>query len=196
MRIATDPRVLALASGYLGLPATVVEVSAWRSMPGADKAVGAQIFHRDRDDFRACKLFFYLSDVGTDDGPHIFVRSSHDFESVCSRFPNISAAEVRQFFFRTNGRDLKKGAIETLLATGSPEPPAGTGFSKSPMGGTAGKVPTGGERSFFRCLRGHALRPAREENAFSRARSLSGGCERLHRDATRSAVSAAAVISS
>ena len=48
----------------------------WWSIAGKDKAKDAQLFHRDVDDIKFCKVFVYLTDVGPNDGPHTYVRGS------------------------------------------------------------------------------------------------------------------------
>ena len=48
----------------------------WWSLGGRKEAKDAQLFHRDVDDFKFCKLFIYLTDVGENQGPHTYVEGS------------------------------------------------------------------------------------------------------------------------
>lgn len=153
-RIATDPRVLSVASQHIGGPATIVQMDAWWSLPEREEPHGAQIFHRDRDDFRACKLFLYLSDVTSGDGPHIFVRGSHRSEAVRAA---LDAKGMPQdalgAFFSGNGRgmahmidDVFRPAIMEITG------PAGTCFLENTFGFHRGKVPKTGRRCVFQIL--------------------------------------------
>ncbi|MSO97512.1 MAG: hypothetical protein EXR11_04730 [Rhodospirillaceae bacterium] len=76
-RVAHDPRLLALAEAYLQAPPTMSIFTAWWSYPSNQPEAGMQYFHNDRDDFRELKLFVYLSDVNSSNGPHMFVERSH-----------------------------------------------------------------------------------------------------------------------
>lgn len=153
-RIATDPRILAVASRHIGAPATMVQMDAWWSLPEREEPHGAQVFHRDRDDFRSCKFFLYLSDVTTGDGPHIFVRGSHRPEGVTSALTAMGALpEKTPLFFKGNGREVAHliddvfGA-SVLEITGS----AGTCFLENTFGFHRGKVPKTGRRCIFQVL--------------------------------------------
>jgi hypothetical protein len=42
------------------------------------------LFHRDVDDFSFVKFFFYLTNVGASDGPHVCVLGSHRRAPVLS----------------------------------------------------------------------------------------------------------------
>jgi len=153
-RIATDPRVLSVASQHIGAPATVVQMDAWWSLPERDEPHGAQIFHRDRDDFRACKLFLYLSDVTSGDGPHIFVRGSHRIDAVQDALnAKGMAQDSLEAFFTGNGRAMAH-VVEDVFGpavmeiTGS----AGTCFLENTFGFHRGKVPKTGRRCIFQAL--------------------------------------------
>lgn len=76
MEMANHPRLLALASSYLGCAPTISSISLRWSQP-TEHSVDVQNFHRDPDDWRMVKFFTYLTDVAEDTGPHIFVAGSH-----------------------------------------------------------------------------------------------------------------------
>lgn len=81
--IATDPLVLAAVQGYFGCQPILNQLASYRT--NAEPEGGfinddfdtAQAYHFDYHCFRWLKLFVYLSDVGEDNGPHHFIRTSH-----------------------------------------------------------------------------------------------------------------------
>jgi len=75
-RLALDPRLIEVASKYLGCKPYLDCVSAWWSIPGNDSPQEAENFHRDNDSIRFLKFFLYLTDVNADCGPHKFVVGS------------------------------------------------------------------------------------------------------------------------
>jgi hypothetical protein len=152
-RIATDEKVLAVARHHLGGAPAVVQMDAWWSLPERENPVGPQIFHRDRDDFRACKLFVYLSDVTSGDGPHIFVRGSHRQDMVREVLAAKGKTADPSMFFSKSSRsfaDKLEGLFGPAVAemTG----PAGTCFLENTYGFHRGKVPTTGRRCVFQVL--------------------------------------------
>jgi hypothetical protein len=68
-RLALDPRLIDIASKYLGCKPYLDCVSAWWSIPGNDSPQEAENFHRDNDSIRFLKFFLYLTDVNADCGP-------------------------------------------------------------------------------------------------------------------------------
>jgi hypothetical protein len=76
MDIANDPGILNIIQEYLGAKPTISNVNMWWSIGGHEQARDAQLFHRDVDDFKFCKLFIYLTDVDADSGPHTYVKGS------------------------------------------------------------------------------------------------------------------------
>lgn len=153
-RIATDERLLALAYHHLGAPPSIVQMDCWWSLPGDGVPMGAQVFHRDRDDFRACKLFVYLSEVTPDNGPHIFVRGSHNEAAVRDALTakGIHPDKAQKFFARS-GRDLA-AAVEDIFGPAVTEVtgPPGTCFLENTYGLHRGKVPVSGRRCVFQVL--------------------------------------------
>ncbi len=131
LELANDPRVLEIARRYLGATPTLSDLNAWWSFPGPRKPKEAQLFHRDRDDLRFCKLMVYLTDVDMTTGPHVYVRGSNsDDRLLVAR--RHSDEEVEQTF----GKDRIEYFCE----------PAGTAFFVDTGGMHKGLLPTHGER--------------------------------------------------
>ena len=75
--LAVSGPVLRLAGAYLGCVPTIAMAGLRRSLPGPAGIDGGQLFHRDIDTWRSCKLFIYLTDVDEQGGPHVYVEGSH-----------------------------------------------------------------------------------------------------------------------
>lgn len=73
--LACSAVVMLRVAAWLGAPGRVLDVAAWRSDPGGEPE-GAQGWHRDVDDWRAVKLFVYLTDVDEGHGPHEYIPGS------------------------------------------------------------------------------------------------------------------------
>ena len=67
--LATDPAVLAVVEGFLGTAPMILDLAGWWSFADNPGAKDAQLYHRDGDDYRFCKLFIQLTDVDEDGGP-------------------------------------------------------------------------------------------------------------------------------
>lgn len=80
-RLAFDPSLLAIAQAFLGAPPIHTQANCWWSVAYSSEAeyvkAAAQKFHQDRDYIKFVKLFFYLTDVGEDNGPHEFIAGSN-----------------------------------------------------------------------------------------------------------------------
>jgi hypothetical protein len=79
--LATDPLLNWIALKYLGSVPKFLGVNLWWTYPirpsREDKLKHAHFFHRDVDDFRFLKFFFYLTEVEPGDGAHWLVSGSH-----------------------------------------------------------------------------------------------------------------------
>lgn len=76
MDLANHPKLLAIVSQALNAKPTVLVTSWWSSFAGGEPEA-AELFHRDKDDWRFLKVFIYLTDVDQRSGPHVFVPRSH-----------------------------------------------------------------------------------------------------------------------
>jgi Phytanoyl-CoA dioxygenase (PhyH) len=76
-----DPNLLAIAQQFLGAPPIHTQTNCWWSVAYSSEAeylkAAAQKFHQDRDYIKFVKMFFYLTDVGADNGPHEFIAGSN-----------------------------------------------------------------------------------------------------------------------
>jgi hypothetical protein len=81
--IANHPTILGAVEGIFGCKPTIGYISAWWSIPTADgKPRHAENFHRDVDDVNFIKLFIYVTDVAAENGPHEYIRGSHDLPQL------------------------------------------------------------------------------------------------------------------
>ncbi len=79
-RLAQDPILKEIARRFLNSPPTFVGANLWWTFPveatEEDRHRHAHKFHRDVDDFKFFKFFFYLTDVEKGDGAHVVVAGS------------------------------------------------------------------------------------------------------------------------
>lgn len=103
LEIANDPKVLTFAQEFLGATPTISNINAWWSFGEKEAAEQAQFFHRDVDDYKFIKLFFYLTDVEMENGPHVYVESSSNDDHF-KKIRRFSDAEIEE----TYGKDKIK----------------------------------------------------------------------------------------
>ncbi len=144
--IATAPEILNIAAMWLGAEPKVIDVSAWRSTVTGDTPEGAQMWHRDMDDWRACKLFMYLTDVGPENGPHMFVPGSHRREFFEDR-----DLPPDRFFVGASRSDVIEAQVDTFPRVEFCGP-AGTLWLENTYGFHRGRPVTKGERAVFQVL--------------------------------------------
>lgn len=77
--LMADWSLLSLAQDYLRAAPVLDIVTMWWHTAFQDRpdARAAQFYHFDMDRPRWLKFFFYLTDVGPENGPHCFIRGSH-----------------------------------------------------------------------------------------------------------------------
>jgi hypothetical protein len=135
-RLVGDPVLRWIAASYLGSMPTFVGANLWWTFPAqasaADRDRHAHLFHRDVDDFRFFKYFFYLTDVPPGEGAHVCVAGSHR-EPLRTRagdpwnLRRYGDDEVHAFY----GRDR----IQEVCG------PAGTGFAEDTLCVHKGSTP-------------------------------------------------------
>jgi hypothetical protein len=102
-----DPAILKIAQDYLGTMPILDFIAMWWHVKSdqPDKEA-AQYFHFDMDRLRWIKFFFYLTDVSSDSGPHVFIpRSQKDrglpFSLRKKGYTRLSDNEVEVYYPKT-----------------------------------------------------------------------------------------------
>lgn len=73
-----DPYLLDIVTNYMGIVPRLSEAYVRRNFPAPHRTMN-HYWHRDLNTpLHLLKIFFFLSDCGPDNGPHEFVRGSHD----------------------------------------------------------------------------------------------------------------------
>ena len=138
--IQEDPLLTEIASHYLKRRWNILSSRIWWSFPGDRFDEGllrlaSQSLHFDMNDWSSVKFFFYLTDVGADSGPHVYVRRSHRRKRVRDQFTLFAGkriSDVIDFY----------GASNFVTICG----PAGFGFVEDPFGLHMGAVVQKGPR--------------------------------------------------
>ncbi len=78
-RILADPTMLRLAQAYLRMEPILNIHTMWWSVAyrKSPDYSSAQMFHMDLDRAKFLKFFIYLTDVGSENGPHVYIRGTH-----------------------------------------------------------------------------------------------------------------------
>jgi hypothetical protein len=71
-RIALHPRVLEVASGYLGMHGLLRAIELWLTWPTEGAATETQLWHRDGDDVMNVKFYVFFTDVTPAAGPFCY----------------------------------------------------------------------------------------------------------------------------
>lgn len=154
MRLANSPRILSLIKSYLGCVPTIYSINAFWSFSGSseqvdDAAKYTQYFHQDRDDFKFCTLFVFLTDVNMENGPHQYIRTSHrhdDFiKFIREENPSTKIPIERLYTEFFKDEVLEKFPVLNNMVdniTGK----AGSGFIGDQVGLHRGLPPAKGER--------------------------------------------------
>jgi hypothetical protein len=131
MQLFNHPELINLAEAYLGCKPTLDNISCWWSYSERSKAKGTQRFHRDFDSIGGFKVFFYLTDVGPEQGPHEYIIGSHTERKI-----ETGAAIPDDLLWHQYERNI------ACVITG----PAGTSFVADTFGIHRGQLPTFGKR--------------------------------------------------
>ena len=131
LAIANDSKVLNAVSQYLGVNPVIANINCWWSFGNRESAKEAQFYHRDLDDYKFVKLFFYLTDVTEESGPHIYVKGSHKINKLL---------ELRRFTDKEVEETFSADKITTLTKT------KGSCFLEDTYGIHKGQLPLSGNR--------------------------------------------------
>lgn len=146
--LAFMPDALTAVAIHLGALPKILDVSLWRTLPGDGGNDAAQTWHRDVDDWRACKLFVYLTDVGPDQGPHMFVPGSHRPE-----FFEIRGMVPDRYFYDA-GRSPGVAEVVEMMPRIEVTGAAGTTFLANTFAFHRGKPVVTGSRLLFQVMYG------------------------------------------
>lgn len=147
LALATDPLRLGIAARWCGTTPTILLTVVWWSFAGRPEARDAQLFHLDLDDHRFCKFFVYLTDVGEEDGPHVFTPGSHTPAALVQAVETAEDPQACQDWilktFRKTDEDVRRYfRKEPMKLTG----PAGTNFIAVTRGIHKGLMPVRNDR--------------------------------------------------
>jgi len=97
-----DLSILSVAQAYLRARPVADVLALWWStgFNAKPSKAAAQYFHFDMDRIRWLKFFIYLTDVGPDTGPHVFVAGSH-------RTGGIPPRLLEQGYVRLGDEDVR-----------------------------------------------------------------------------------------
>lgn len=87
LKLALDRKLLEIVAAYLGMWPRLHAIGAWLNFPTVNEAKNAQLWHRDPEDLRLIKVFIYLNDIGTENGPFCYIQRSHPFSSGAGKVP-------------------------------------------------------------------------------------------------------------
>jgi hypothetical protein len=136
-RLVDDPLLQAIACEYLECVPNFVGANLWWTFPvdalASDREKHAHLFHRDVDDFRFFKFFFYLTDVIPGDGAHVCVVGSHHRPPI-TKFGD--QWNIRRYTDEEIAANFQKNDIREICAT------AGTGFAENTLCIHKGRTPT------------------------------------------------------
>ncbi len=120
-RIAFDPYILSVVSGYLGGTPIHVQTCLWFSFAGNQDeqtlSRNAQFFHQDKEFVKFIKVFIYLNDVTAENGPHCYIEGSHRDELNRHGIPyskRVSDDEVISLYGKDKHKVLE-GAAGTII---------------------------------------------------------------------------------
>ena len=103
MSLINDPVLLAIISRYLGVEPVLIHLCMWWSFVNQKQEASseaAQLYHYDLDHMKWLKVFFYLSDVTTEQGPHTYIPASHkigqkNYKILQRGYARVTDAEMK-----------------------------------------------------------------------------------------------------
>ncbi len=102
--IVHDPALLAVARAYLGAEPRLHSTRLYWTHPPTSEAEQQRLqiqkarYHYDLSDFKALIIFFYLTDVTADCGPHVTIQGTHRHKTLrqmLTRFLTDQAAQTQ-----------------------------------------------------------------------------------------------------
>src|SRR5262245_14359400 len=87
LKLALDRKLLEIVAAYFVMWPRLHAIGSWLNFPTVNEAKNAQLWHRDPEDLKLIKVFIYLNDIGTDNGPFCYIPRSHPFSSGAGIIP-------------------------------------------------------------------------------------------------------------
>lgn len=123
-QIVNDPVITSVVRSYLRTPTQLRHISLWHSFPAVNaqpETELAQLFHFDLDEFRWLKLFIFLNDVNSENGPHVYIPGTHKPMSKASDllmrgYSRITDADMEIYHPRDTWREIHCEAGMMILA--------------------------------------------------------------------------------
>jgi len=128
VELSLRERVVAIANAYLEMFSRFYGIRAMKTtvMGVEEGPTQSQLWHRDPDDKKLCKMFLYLNDVDEGTGPFCYVAGSHPEGKFANVFPQllpyspgsgrVADTNVRSAIPRENMRSCTGGAGTIIFA--------------------------------------------------------------------------------
>jgi|SRR6476469_3533938 len=87
LKVALDKTLLEIVAAYLGMWPRLHAIGAFLNFPTDEEAKESQLWHRDAEDMKLIKVFIYLSDVGSENGPFCYIPKTHPFSAGAGTVP-------------------------------------------------------------------------------------------------------------
>ena len=92
--LARETSILRTMHSLFNSTFVIDSVDLWWSFPTDEEAAEAELYHRDTDSSEFYKYFIYLTDVSNDNGPHVYVKSSHTNSNAFFSHERFNDSEV------------------------------------------------------------------------------------------------------
>jgi phytanoyl-CoA dioxygenase PhyH len=138
-QLISDPSIIAVAQNYLrSKPIFTGIYMGWSAaVKDTPDANAAQEFHWDMERIRWLRFFIYLTDVGTENGPHCFIRGSHCTGAIPQDLLELGYVRHRdETIIQRFGRDSYREFVGRK----------GTIIAEDSRGLHKGKMPVAGDR--------------------------------------------------
>ena len=123
LKLANDPRILAVISNFFGCKPTISLIQSWWLRHGFDEYENRDNlyfkypagYHRDIDDWSEVRLFVYLTDVDETSGPHSYIRKTHN-RSTLNEYNKFSVTPEE---LETSGFPVSENLIDIVGKPGT-----------------------------------------------------------------------------
>lgn len=116
MHIANNKKILKLVSNYFSATPKIDSIWAWWAYPN-EGTPPTQYYHRDIDTLNFLKFFIYLTDVDSQSGPHMIIKSSHNDISFLTKKDKMHHdKEITEHFSQNDTLEITGEAGYCFLA--------------------------------------------------------------------------------